>query len=32
MCAVTCPADAISMKCFEREEVPLERDEIEIIE
>jgi len=32
LCAVTCPNDAISMKRFEREEVPLEREEIEIVE
>lgn len=32
LCAVTCPYDAISMKRFEREEIPLEREEIEIVE
>jgi ferredoxin len=32
LCAVKCPNDAITMKRFEREEVPLEREEIEIVE
>jgi len=32
LCAVICPNDAIKMKRFEREEVPLEREEIEIVE
>lgn len=32
LCAVTCPNDAITMKRFEREQVPLQREEIEIIE
>ena len=32
LCAVTCPEDAIAMKRFEREEIPLERNKIEIVE
>lgn len=32
LCAVKCPNDAITMKRFAREEVPLEREEIEIVE
>jgi ferredoxin len=32
LCAVKCPEDAITMKRFEREQVPLEREEIEILD
>ena len=31
LCAVTCPEKAITMKRYEREEIPLEREEIEIL-
>jgi heterodisulfide reductase subunit A-like polyferredoxin len=32
LCAVTCPEDAITMIRMEREEVPLEREEIEFVD
>jgi len=32
LCAVKCPNDAITMKRVEREEVPLDREEIEVLE
>jgi ferredoxin len=31
LCAVTCPEGAITMKRFEREEIPLDRQEIEVL-
>lgn len=31
LCAVTCPEEAIKMKRYEREEIPLDREEIEIL-
>jgi len=32
LCAVTCPNDALTMRRLEREEVPLDREEIEIVD
>jgi ferredoxin len=31
LCAVTCPEEAIKMKRYEREEIPFDREEIEIL-